>query len=212
MMSLSPSDFARVSRCICCDTSWTTRKTAAQKMDHIQRCARKHGYDEETVRILIKKENSTNAVEKCISGNPKATTLLEDVIQETAPKKKRNTHRSAGNLVASGSASRKTILARARNIITTPSPDEMPSSSIDVTESTLHHVHGSSTRPTWADRQEAPPTQAFMASKLAQKRSTTLFSATNQDEEDISLSTSSSSSQSPSPKQVKLRSKDVWYV
>lgn len=210
MTSLSPSDFARVSRCICCDASWTLRKTAAQKMDHIQRCARKRGYDEETIRILVKKGNSTSPVEKSISRDPKVTTLLEDVMQETVPKKKRNPHRSAGNLVASSSASRKTILARARNIIAVPSPDEMLSSSIDV-ESTLHRAHGSSTGPAGADRQEAPLTQAFMASKLAQKRSPTLFSATNQDEEDISIS-NSPSCRSPSPKQVKSPSKDVRYV
>lgn len=159
------SDVARVARCVCCSASWTTRKTASQKLGHIQRCAKKNGYDDETVRILIKKEASS----KESKGPPLApstssttTTLLEDVIQTRLKRKNVRPNNHLAQDLAVGS--RDAILSRAKDIIAVPSPDETSSPS----------------RKFVAD---FPLTQAFTASTLRQgSAKTSLFSATIQDD------------------------------
>jgi len=156
------SDIARVSRCVCCSISWTTRKTAVQKMDHIQRCAKKKGYDDETIRILLENEIASPKEFNCKvpAAHSTSTTLLEDVVQPRS-NKRRNV---PNNHLFVGSPLREAILSRAKDIISGPSPDEAPSAGRKLVS-------------------DFPPIQAFTESTLLQASKTSLFSATGQDDE-----------------------------
>lgn len=190
---LSLSDFAKVFRCICCNISWTTRKTAIQKMDHILRCAKKHAYDDDTVRTLVKKEidsappfeGKKHEPSKMIS-NP--STLFEDLIHESARKQK-NKSQMEGNL-ACGSSVRETMLTRAQCVIRTRAPDEV----------TLDDVHDDNLTPMPTEslleggyqhqrilnKQTIFHTQNFAASRLVTVSGplrAPLFAATHQDDD-----------------------------
>jgi hypothetical protein len=168
-LDISLADVATVSRCVCCSISWTTRKTAAQKLDHIQRCAKKHGYDGETIHILLKNEialpnASSVGHSKASKAHSTSTTLLEDVVKPRSNKRKVYPI----NHLSVGPPLRDAILSRAKDIIAGPSPDEALSQPL-------------------AGREIASDflvVQAFTASTLIQDSSKkTLFSATSQDDE-----------------------------
>ncbi|KAM0790736.1 hypothetical protein ACM66B_004591 [Microbotryomycetes sp. NB124-2] len=40
-------------QCVVCRTPWTTNKTAQSKTTHLEKCARTHAYDSETMRVLV---------------------------------------------------------------------------------------------------------------------------------------------------------------
>ncbi|KIM46048.1 hypothetical protein M413DRAFT_301595 [Hebeloma cylindrosporum] len=89
-LGLSLSELAKISRCVCCDISWTTRKTGLQKMAHMRNCARKHAFDEETMQMLLQTEvRNFIPVRKTIKGMARLVseepaykkTFLEDVGQ-----------------------------------------------------------------------------------------------------------------------------------
>lgn len=193
---LSLSDAARVFRCICCNVSWTTRKAAAQKMDHILRCARKYSYDDDTIRTLVKKEIESALSLDGVKGKKqkpsevfsKPSTLFENLIQETAPKR-RIKSQSKGNL-AVGSSVRETMLTRAQTIITAPAPDEIVLDNI-VCDDTLISLPAESLleggpRHILNDQQVLQiglHTQNFAASRLINgPLKSSLFAATHQDD------------------------------
>ena len=111
-LDLSASDVARISQCVCCNAQWTARKSGAQKITHIQSCAKKHALDEGTVNLLIQKEISPKEsfVKK---------TLLEDVLVDAAPKQKVKRRKREESSIKTVSVSRDSILARAQNILST---------------------------------------------------------------------------------------------
>lgn len=195
---LSLSDAARVFRCICCNVSWTTRKAAAQKMDHILRCARKYAYDDDTIRTLVKKEIESAPSLDELKGKKhkppevisKPSTLFENLIQETAPKR-RIKSQSKGNL-AVGSSIRETMLTRAQSIITAPAPDEIVLDNI-VCDNKLTSLpaesllEGGSRHPRILKDQQVLQiglhTQNFAASRLINgPLRSSLFAATHQDD------------------------------
>ena len=92
--SFTDSQLKKLTRCTCCQIPWTTRKSASGKLDHIQKCARKHSLTEEAVRGMIEQDLQALATKgdlKKGKGKPVASvpaTLLEAVVADTTMKPK----------------------------------------------------------------------------------------------------------------------------
>jgi len=163
-IDVSKSELDKISRCICCNISWTTRKTSAQKLSHIQSCARKHAFNEETVRVLLQKEVSASVPQPEPSAL-KATTFLEDLVVDTAPRKKTR-RRQVETQLSNTSQTREAILFRAQNLLTNIVSDE----SAQVGASNSNHL---------SNGVIPPSTQVFHRSALGQQQVSskrTLFS------------------------------------
>jgi hypothetical protein len=142
------SDVTKISRCVCCNVQWTARKSGAQKMIHIQSCAKKHAFDSETINLLIQKQISLEepVVKK---------TLLENVLVDAAPKQKVKRRKKEEGSLRTVSTSRASILARAQGILSTPVDD-------------FKYQNGSTFAGLTHGHSELPSTQAFGRSGLAQ--------------------------------------------
>ena len=136
------SDVARISRCVCCNVQWTARKSGAQKMVHIQSCAKKHALDSETIDFLIQKRISPE--ESVVN-----KTLFEKVLVDAAPKQKVKRRKMEEGSLKTVSTSRASILARAQGILSTS-------------------TDGSTFAGSTQGRSELPSTLAFGSSGLAQ--------------------------------------------
>lgn len=136
----------KILRCVCCKVQWTTRKSGAQKMTHIQSCAKKHALDSETINVLIQKQISLE--EPFVK-----RTLFENVLVDATPKQKVKRRKKEGSL-KTVSTSRASILARARDILSTSTDDGKYQNGSTVAGSQGHS--------------ELPSTQAFGRSGLAQ--------------------------------------------
>ncbi|KAG6830843.1 hypothetical protein H0H92_014495 [Tricholoma furcatifolium] len=167
----SDPEIGRVTRCVCCDVRWTARKSSAQKMVHIQSCAKKKSLTDETVRVLLRKEiDAYESSAECkgkgkenATGPSNPQTFLEEVVAEAAPRKK-GRRVAVGQTVKTISETRNSILERARTIIESSSPTY-------VDPERIHDLQDS-------DSGHAPPsTQTFGTSALAQacKTTTRLF-------------------------------------
>ena len=141
-------DVAKISRCVCCNVQWTARKSGAQKMTHIQSCAKKHALDSETIELLIQKQISSEepVVKK---------TLFENVLVDAAPKQKVKRRKKEEGSLKTVSTSRASILARAQGILST---------SVD----NCKYQNGSTFAGSTQGHSELPSTQAFGSSGLAQ--------------------------------------------
>jgi len=183
-LGLSLSELAKISRCVCCDISWTTRKTGHQKMAHIKSCARKHAFDEETMQILLQTEvQNFVPSKKVVKGKARLVseepackkTFLEDVLVDAAPKKK-SKRQQPESLLSNVSQTRLTILARAQEILASSS-----SNHYDNLRRGLDQNQGSFGQSGIPHGSMIPPsTQEFGQSALARIYSTTsktLFSA-----------------------------------
>ncbi|KAG6903496.1 hypothetical protein C0995_005519 [Termitomyces sp. Mi166 len=168
----SDSDLRNVTKCVSCDIRWTARKTAAQKMLHIQSCVKKKGLTDETVQILLRKE-----IEFCVGdtashkgkGKEKAVdpqTFFEEVLAETAPKRKAR-RTEVRETVKTTSQTRNLILQRARAIIA-------PASSSQHNDAQAFPLHAQILGASESPSNDIPPypTQAFGNSALAQARQT----------------------------------------
>lgn len=140
-------DVTKISRCVCCNIQWTARKSGAQKMIHIQSCAKKHAFDNETINLLIQKQSLEEPVVK--------KTLFENVLVDAASKQKVKRRKKEGGSLKTISTSRASILARAQGILST---------SIDDFEC----QNGSTFTGLTQGHSELPSTQAFGRSGLAQ--------------------------------------------
>ena len=145
-------DIANLLKCVCCDLAWTTRKTAVQKIKHIQSCGKKNNWTPDTVRDLIIKElggtvQQTDEAET----QPAPTTLLTEVTKEDVPPKKTRKKQPPVETVKSLATTRNDILARARLLL-----DNVPP------------VAGSSKTVAGSElSKESSNVQAFGKSKLA---------------------------------------------
>lgn len=92
--SFTDSQLQKLTRCVCCQIPWTTRKSASGKLNHIQKCARKNSFTEEAVRLMIEQDLQALATKgdpKKGKGKPVASepaTLLEAVVAGTTTKPK----------------------------------------------------------------------------------------------------------------------------
>ena len=98
----SDAQLATLAKCVCCGIGWTARKGVAQKMAHVQSCAKKFAFTDETVKILMRKEidrtlaenPGTKAKGKGKAIDPEnllpevAKTYLEDLVGGAKPKRK----------------------------------------------------------------------------------------------------------------------------
>lgn len=105
--SLLPTeDLEKLLKCPCCDALWTTRKAVKAKLTHIKSCSKKHFHSEELVHNSILKELARPATRQTSAGATSKgkgkqsadiseavpiagpSTLLDQLLEETAPKKK----------------------------------------------------------------------------------------------------------------------------
>ena len=142
------SDVSKILRCVCCNVQWTARKSGAQKMTHIQSCAKKHGFDSETINLLIQKQISP--AEPVVK-----KTLYENVLVDAAPKQKVKRRKKEEGSLKTVPTSRASILARAQGILSTPADD-------------CKYQNGSAFAGSTQSHSELPSTQAFGSSGLAQ--------------------------------------------
>jgi hypothetical protein len=125
MADFSDAELARLVKCVCCGIGWTTRKGVAQKMVHVQSCAKKNAFTDDTVKILIRQEVDKALIEsQTAKANdpenvlplPEAPkTYLDELVQGVEPKK-RGRHPEI-KTVKNGIETREVILERARVIL-----------------------------------------------------------------------------------------------
>ncbi|KIY49345.1 hypothetical protein FISHEDRAFT_72678 [Fistulina hepatica ATCC 64428] len=120
----------KVLSCVCCARSWTVRKSASQKIVHIQSCAKKNAFSGERVQELMR-----DAVEKASAAKgqlekskgkakakafplpaPAPETFLENIVQGAALKKA-SRRKPAVETVESLASTRTLILDRARDVL-----------------------------------------------------------------------------------------------
>lgn len=161
----SEAQLARVLKCVSCDLAWTTRKTVAQKMKHIQTCAKKNGLSDDTVRTLLQKgldslpsvaSTSKSATPAPAPEDAAPETLLEDLLKDTH-KKKPGRRPQVLQTVKSVADTRVTILDRARSLLQSEGPSRASSSA----------PQGSRNMPAPAELEMPPATQLFSRSRVA---------------------------------------------
>ncbi|KAF5388449.1 hypothetical protein D9615_000533 [Tricholomella constricta] len=168
----SDFDLSMLTKCVSCEVRWTARKTATQKILHVQACAKKKFLSDATVRILIRKEiDSVDTLQS--KGKAKASpiipdpkTFLEEVVAESAPKKK-GRRLGASETVQSITQTRDLILDRARAVIGITSSD-----SEGLEFSVRTQTIGARSLGLDKDNLSLNPGQGFGASTLAQRHHT----------------------------------------
>ncbi|KIJ56715.1 hypothetical protein M422DRAFT_773488 [Sphaerobolus stellatus SS14] len=118
-------ELTAVTKCVVCDLAWTTRKTVPLKMTHMKSCAKKNGWSEQTVKVkltmLIEARSTTPAGTANKPVTPKAPpTLLENVIDETAPKRRKKAKEITMTTVADPTQAHNAILERAKVLFGDP--------------------------------------------------------------------------------------------
>ena len=128
---LSDTQLAKLNKCVSCNARWTTRKTAIQKSKHIQSCAKKHSFSDETVRLLIQKElesiveNIGKASDKGKAPVSPAQSLTVKTFYEhvtDAGPKKKGRRAEVSESVRCITTTREAILSRARAVLDTVVP------------------------------------------------------------------------------------------
>ncbi|KAL1944203.1 hypothetical protein VTO73DRAFT_3388 [Trametes versicolor] len=161
----SDAQLGRVLKCVSCDLAWTTRKTVAQKMKHIQTCAKKNGLSDDTVRTLLQKGldslppvalMSKSATPAPAPEDAAPETLLEDLLKDTH-KKKPGRRPQVLQTVKSVADTRVTILDRARSLLQSEGPSRASGSV----------PQGSRNMPVPAELEMPPATQLFSRSRVA---------------------------------------------
>ncbi|RDX55689.1 hypothetical protein OH76DRAFT_1478311 [Lentinus brumalis] len=115
------ADLSRIRRCVSCETSWTVRKSVANKMKHIEVCARKKKLTHETIRVLLRKELNNLPPVASTSKLPAVPapvapeTLLEDALKDAQKKKGRRPQ--VLQTVKAVQETRSNILDRARQLL-----------------------------------------------------------------------------------------------
>lgn len=165
----SDDELAKLLKCVSCDTRWTTRKSATQKMKHVQTCAKKRSLTDETVRVLLRREIASAPVVEAVSKGkgkgkakasseaptepPTAETFFTDIIQDAAPKKRTKRLQITETLKDLGDT-REDILAKAKAVLGRQNM---------VTDE-------NSALPSAVDERSLPLTQPFRQSSLGQTR------------------------------------------
>lgn len=128
--AFSDSELSHLLKCVSCSLSWTSRKTVAQKMKHIQTCAKKNKFTDETITILIRQElaqsssASTRAKGKASATEPESRTMLEGAIQDGDGKKRPGPRPKVVESVKELAETKQIILDRARLLLeSTSAPD-----------------------------------------------------------------------------------------
>lgn len=160
----SDTQLASLTNCVSCNLKWTSKKTASQKVIHIQNCAKKKFLSDETVRTLIRKEigssSDQNSPEgtgnKTVPEGERSTTFLETIVHEVSRTKK-GRHPQVLGTVRSLPETRGSILGKARAVL----------------DDSVQHRDSAVRAPVsiriQAGTDEVPCTQAFGTSMLARR-------------------------------------------
>ncbi|KAL1747676.1 hypothetical protein HDZ31DRAFT_31390 [Schizophyllum fasciatum] len=189
------ADLARFTTCISCNVAWTMRKSGTQKMVHVQTCARKSGLSDELVRTLVRKQiDATPAGKDQDKGKGKGKakdsppaepeTLLENLVNENAPRKKGRKVKDAEQVetVLRATETHDAIKDRARALfgLGLPPPESQAMDGVAATQvfqpSRLPAVRARGLLDFDGEEEaSAPPaTQAFQPSRLGGVRRTLL--------------------------------------
>lgn len=94
------AEIASLTKCASCDWSWTTRKANDVKVRHMEDCAKKKGFDQETMRIRLRrvldetperplsKGKSKGKAKAAAEPDDEPKTFMEEVVEQAAPKRK----------------------------------------------------------------------------------------------------------------------------
>ena len=192
----SNAELAKLTKCVSCNAQWTTRKTPAQKIKHIQSCAKKLSFTDETICLLIRREidgavgDADKVSDKKGKGkasapraqSPVPKTVYEHVVTDAAPRKK-GRRAEVGESVRSVTTTRNAILDRARAVLDSVHADYPTEINISSTahwpffgqsalakkqrSDTRHILTGSSSSTNSSEEAgTSPATQAFAPSKF----------------------------------------------
>ncbi|THH11484.1 hypothetical protein EW145_g641 [Phellinidium pouzarii] len=178
-------------KCISCDIKWTTRKTVAQKISHIEKCAKTGRLSNETMRILISREVESKSQLSKAQASAKAKkrqpsvqpaeerppkTFLEDVLEEGEGQRIYRHQTRVIKSVKSVGETRNNILERAKLLFAQPSTspvgwgdDGSVYPFIATQAFGASNLESRSTRHLSPERDDAEPplTQVFAKSSLA---------------------------------------------
>ncbi|KAI0030713.1 hypothetical protein K488DRAFT_87528 [Vararia minispora EC-137] len=165
--------FAKVSKCVCCDVKWTARKTRVQKAAHILGCSRKQGLSCEVVEGLIRSEIASVApqvIDRKTKNAPtpipaEPTTHMEDIVNRVHPKKsRRHPVPNMSTTVQHPTESHDIIIGRARLLLAEQPTPYLENAAARLGKSRLNSLIGRHSSP-------PPPesTQPFGQSALAQR-------------------------------------------
>lgn len=139
-------------KCVVCDLTWTVRKTVPMKMAHVKTCARKNGWADTTVKVRL-----ALLLEQIL---PCTTTLLEEVVNKSAPKKTRKKNKEeAFTTVMDPHDAHQIIIQRAKTLFAQASLDRI------------------------REAEDAPATQTFPPTRLGVPGSGFLGSAMEEEHE-----------------------------
>ncbi|TFY67718.1 hypothetical protein EVG20_g3846 [Dentipellis fragilis] len=117
------SDLSTVLKCICCGITWTVRKTAIQKLNHIRSCAKKRGLTQGTLDALISQESCKITTDSGLAKLPTTSsevaapkTFLEEIVDNTTLAK-RSKRAKVTSTIAQPNQIRTGILDRARVLL-----------------------------------------------------------------------------------------------
>ncbi|KAL1661475.1 hypothetical protein GGF50DRAFT_129465 [Schizophyllum commune] len=189
-------ELAKFTTCICCKTAWTVRKSGTQKMVHVQTCAKKHGFADDLVRKLVRQQidaapEGSGSVGAKGKGKGKAKempppepeTLLENLVNENAPKKKGRRAKDAEQVetVKKAADTRDAIKDRARTLLGLGEPQPPTQAPPAATQAfqpsrlaPVRRMHGLLDYEGESEDSAPPATQAFQPSKLGARKVTLL--------------------------------------
>ena len=154
----SDRQIASLTNCVSCNLKWTSKKTASQKMIHIQNCAKKKYLSDQTVTTLIREEvesscsqNSPGAGPTIAKEGEKSTTFLETIINDIPQKTGRRPQ--VLETIKSLPETRSSILGKARAVL----------------DASMQHNDFAVPDGVQACTNEVPCTQAFGTSVLARR-------------------------------------------
>jgi hypothetical protein len=172
VLKVSESAMSLLERCVCCEARWTTKRTVAQKLDHIEACAKKRVYATETVSILLRKELSLDGDATMDAST--TNTHLEDIVQESHPRKKVKS-KNGSTVQEFSSETRVSARKRLRSILGPPiaprGHDEAADAFLPSTQFLLPTLPASAVGVTGMRLLSPSPTMPFLPSKLLQAQS-----------------------------------------
>lgn len=126
LTSLTKNQLAKLNRCYICNLTWTARKTIPTKLRHIQSCAKKHGWSEETLIAVFNKElhtaelpESNNPLPDSVTSLETSHSLLENIKDGTAAHRKQLKGRSQQKSILDPTRAHSAIVERAKNLFGT---------------------------------------------------------------------------------------------
>ncbi|KAG8880256.1 hypothetical protein FRB97_000968 [Tulasnella sp. 331] len=128
-------DTSSILKCPACQVSWTARKSASAKMDHVRKCATKKGIGRDDLHRLLEEEAASNPsglglkkgkvkkaaiVQTALAPvRPEGQTYLEDIVEGAAPKKRKARQPMGMPVTVKPIAdTRASILGRAKVLLT----------------------------------------------------------------------------------------------